>query len=351
MISGMGAARTTLAIVMLMLACGQARADEAVQWLVAPGDDVAAWQAASALTWPDGGVVVVAWEGAWPPVPEDAPVGAIAWFEGELPEGVVVARSMGGEERRVPLALRGMAPDEGRRAALLVLSSIHLPVGVTDSGWRPDEPTAPPVPDELQESAPLAVLEEPPLSSGLRATLAVGLSYRRGLDQVSTAPSVRGGFVLGSAVRVVGDLSFDVAGRTRVGGRSVWVHGASLVAALEVRPAHRRAVFPLWLGLGGGMLWAARVDGGGRLATAGAPVLRAGAGAEWVAANGMHLGLRFTVGAELVHDASPILVRAEFDGVVWSRTMAPVTVGLQLVWDLGDPRPEPGTGLRARRKP
>jgi hypothetical protein len=353
----MGATRTIFFAVALFVAASRSWAGEPVLWLVSADDDPAAWEAAAARTWPEGGVAVVSWHGAWPPAPDAGPAAPHAFFEGTLPEGVIVARSLDGVERRVPLTLRGVGEDEGRRAALLVLSSIHQPVTVSDSGWRPTEPTAPPVPPTGDEAGdrPLVVLEDPPLSRGLRITPAVGASYRRGLDQVSVAPSIRGGFVIGPAdrsrVRVVGELAFDLLGRTRVGGRSVWVHGASLVAALEVRPGVRRMTFPMWLGLGGGMLWAARVDGGGRQASAGAPVLRGGVGWEWAAPSGLHLGLRLALGAELVGGASPIQVRAEFDGVLWSRTLSPLTVTLQGVVDLGDPRPAVSDGSRAPRKP
>jgi hypothetical protein len=327
-------------IVALVLALSTAipagAAPEPMLWYVAPQDDAEAWQRAAEQTWADGALRAHVFDGEWPP-PADGT--AHAYFEGALPEGIVVIRTPDAADRHIPVWLEAVTPDEARKAMLLLVGSIVHPLGIADGGWVPetegevaDGATAPPaegpdLPD--MASAP------PPRSDRLHVALALGGSGRPGLDRPSFAPSARLGVTLGKSrsprVSLVLDLSADLFGMTWADAVPLQLDAIGVVGGLEVRLGTAKLGFPLWGGAGIRALTASRGDQQeGGYPAAVAPFLRFGGGVSVEVADGVRIGARAAMGIELLRGDPPIQLQV---GEAWeasSRDLLPLSIGGQV---------------------
>ena len=237
-----------------------------LSWFIAPDDDLEAWQAAIARTWPDGGLKVEVWIEGWPP-----PIGwrfAHGFLDGELPGGTVVLRPGDGSERRVPALFGNATVEEARQSVLLLLKGIWTPLAVDDYGWIPDEPV---------ETGPVDMVgggafDAPPVRYRFWFGAGVGASFRFGLTG-SFFPNVRFAVNLGTGSRVGVhwglNLGADVAGQTTIrryvnqvllDSNLIYLTGISGVTGPELRIALRKSDVLFWAGGGVRLLIAKLVD-------------------------------------------------------------------------------------------
>ncbi len=327
----------TAAFVLAVAAAVPAGASpEPMVWYVAHLDDAAAWQAAVAQTWTDGSLEARPLEGEWPP-PADGTTHA--YFEGTLPEGIVVIRTSGAPDRRIPVWMEGVTPEEARKAVLLLVGSIVHPLGIADGGWvpeagdqNPDGTTAPP---EEAPDLPAMASAPAPRSDRLHVALALGGSGRPGLDRPCFAPSARLGIALGKRptprVSLVLDLSADLFGLTWADAVPLQLDAIGVVGGLEVRLGNARIGFPIWGGAGVRALTASRGDDReGGYPAAVAPFLRFGGGVSVEVTDGVRVGARAVMGVELLRGDPPIQLQV---GEAWeasSRDLLPLSIGGQV---------------------
>lgn len=309
---------------------------EPMLWYVAPQDDAADWQQAAEQTWADGSLQARVPDGEWPP-PADGTTHA--YFEGTLPEGIVVIRTPDAADRHIPVWMEGVTPDEARKAVLLLVGSIVHPLGIADGGWVPpaeapplEGATAPPT-----EGPDLPAIARAPSarSDRLHVALALGGSGRPGLDRPCFAPSARLGIALGQTrsprVSLMLDLSADLFGLTWADAVPLQLDAIGLVGGFEVRLGNARLGFPVWAGAGVRALTASRGDDQeGGYPAAVAPFLRFGGGISVEVARGVRIGGRAVVGVELLRGTPPIQLQV---GEAWesaSRDLQPLSVGGQV---------------------
>lgn len=337
-------------VALLALFAAPPAAAEPLLWLVAPGDEVAAWQASAAQTWAPGAIQVEDSPAAWPP----ADVGRDhAFFDGELPAGTVVVRASGATERRIPVAMDGVTLDEARVAVLFLVRSIVHPLGIADGGWVPESDTPGGTSDETTRPPEVAPDLPPPAAPQRRTdrihvAMALGASGRPGLNRPCFAPSARLGITLGPRrevrVSAILDLSADLFGLTWAGDVPLQLDAIGLVGGLEIRLGNSRVGFPVWAGAGIRALTASRDDHGeGGYPAAVAPFLRLGGGLSVEVTPGVRLGARAALGLELLRGDPPIQLQV---GEAWdtaSRDLVPVSVGAQFEVEIDAQR-----GLSAR---
>lgn len=339
---------TASAILALWAAVPAGATPEPMLWYVAARDDAAAWQQAAAQTWADGSLLARTLDGEWPP-PADGTTHA--YFEGTLPEGIVVIRTPDTADRHIPVWMEGVTQDEARKAVLLLVGSIVHPLGIADGGWVPeadeeasDGATAPP---EEGPDLPAMARTPAPRSDRLHVALALGASGRPGLDRPCFAPSARLGIALGQLrsprVSLILDLSADLFGQTWAEAVPLQLDAIGVVGGLEVRLGTARLGFPVWAGAGVRALTASRGDQlEGGYPAAVAPFLRVGGGVSVQVADGVRLGARAVVGVELLRGDPPIQLQV---GEAWetsSRDLQPLSVGGQVELEIDTRRGSAG---------
>ncbi len=239
-----------------------------LSWFISPDDDLAAWSAAVAETWPEGGLKVEVWIEGWPP-PIDWRF-AHGFLDGELPGGTVVLRPGDGSERRVPALFGNATVEEARRSVLLLLKGIWTPLAVDDYGWIPEEPVDTGPVDLVDGGA----FDPLPVRYRLWFGVGIGASFRFGISG-SFFPSARVAVNLGTDPRVGVhwgvNLGWNVPGRTTISryyNQTLYdqipinLNGISGVTGPELRIALRRSAVLMWIG-GGGRLFIAKLVNGG----------------------------------------------------------------------------------------
>lgn len=312
-----------------------------VRWLVPADGEVEAWRAAAAATWP-GGLSVRSWDGAWPPAPEAVADGAlpVAYLDGALQDGVLVIQ--GREESgtlRLPLRFSGTGDDEAMRSVLLILRSSLEPLAVEDTA---SDPILLPPPSDLEP--PAAEVEVPVRRGRLRGGIALGASYRPGLDTASLAPRGRLALVLVSIDRFSLRLSLwggaDLVGKATIGGVPVREDEGFAAMGIEARPRWRQTQIPLAVGAGARFYRAIRTDRADpKKKIEVRPTILFSGGPSWALADGLRLELLFSASVELVRSdgGPPIVLWVTADDQLVPLELFPLRVGFELGFDLGEP--------------
>ncbi len=316
--------------------------DAGLRWLVAPDDDLAAWQQAAAAVWPGNGLAVERWVEAWPPEPADPPQGSFAYLSGPSEDGSVVLRSPEGGVRQVRVDEADITSTGARRRVLLILHSMVHPIAVADNGWLPDsvEVVATTADDaEAVTRATAASDEAARRKTPFLAEGAVGMTYRRGLDSPALAPAVRVGIQLGAYPRFrllfMTEISADLLGQVELAGIGTLFNGASVLVGNELRFGSERISVPVRFGFGMRVLWVHRTDNRASDQPAMVPSFRGGAGLAWRVRPGVQGVAGFVLGADLITGTPPIRIVSSDPSAKGIRALSQLFLGAQFGFAFG----------------
>jgi hypothetical protein len=327
----------------LLATAAHAQEVPVVRWLVPADGAVETWRGAAAMTWP-GGLSVRVWDGCWPPPPGEVEGNAlpVAYLDGALQDGVLVIH--GREESgtlRLPLRFPDASDDEAMRSVLLILRSSVEPLAVEDTDR---EPILLPPPSDLEPTA--AEIEAPVRRGRVRGGVALGISYRPGLDTASLAPRGRLALVLGpletSPLRLSLWGGADLVGKASIGGVPVREDEGFAAVGVELRPRWRQTQIPLAVAAGARIYRAIRTDRAlPKKNLKVRPTVVFGGGPSWALADGLRLELLVTASVELVRSdgGAPIQLWVTSDDQRVPLELFPLRVGVELGIDLGEPHP------------